>query len=147
MIHLLDVNVLVALFDGRHVNHETAHGWFRSTCRSRWATCAITQLGVIRILSNPFYLTVSAAPGEVSERLRRFCASGGHVFWPDDLPPTRSLDKEIRLRLQGHRQVTDFHLVALAHRHGGRLATFDARLARSLARTRLASTVALVRAD
>jgi predicted nucleic acid-binding protein len=31
---LLDVNVLIALFDSAHVLHEAAHGWF-SVSKSR----------------------------------------------------------------------------------------------------------------
>ena len=141
MSHLLDVNFLVALFDPRHVNHASAHCWFGTSCSSDWATCSITEAGCIRVLSNPAYPTVSATPGEVLRRLTRFCASGGHSFWPDDV--SLRGDEAMR-RLQGHNQVTDFHLVALASHHGGRLVTFDGRLQRSLAGTRLGLTVMLV---
>ena len=144
MSHLLDVNVLVALFDAQHVNHAAAHRCFGGWCRSDWATCSTTEVGCIRVLSNPAYPTVTATPNEVSERLARFCGSGGHRFWPDDVPPRSSLDGDVRGRLQGHKQVTDFHLAALASRYGGRFVTFDGRLARALAGTRLASAVMLV---
>ena len=77
-------------------------------------------------------------------RLERFCNAGGHVFWPDDLPLRVSLGDEAADRLQGHHQLTDFHLAALAGRRGGRLVTFDGRLRRSLAGTHLAPAVLLV---
>ena len=49
----------------------------------------------------------------------------GYEFWPDDLSY-----REVGLsRIQGHKQVTDAYLVALAAHHGGRLATFDRALA------------------
>ena len=144
MTYLLDVNVLVALADTRHVNHEAAHWWFTESGHPDWATCTITELGYIRVLSNPGYRAAPLTPGEAAERLAQFCSSGGHTFWPDDLPPRGSLDDDLGGRLQGHKQVTDFHLAALALRHGGRLVTFDGRLARSLAGTRLASAVMLV---
>jgi predicted nucleic acid-binding protein len=35
----------------------------------------------------------------------------------------------VKGRLTGHQQVSDAYLVALAVRHGGKLATFDARIA------------------
>ncbi len=48
-----------------------------------------------------------------------------HRFWADDLDYA-----QVSLRgLVGHRQVTDAYLAALARRHRGRLATFDAGLA------------------
>ena len=144
MTYLLDVNVLIALADTRHVNHEAAHRWFAESGPSDWATCPTTELGYIRVLSNPAYPATPLTPGEVSTRLAQFCSSSGHVFWPDDVPPRSSLDGDVRGRLQGHRQVTDFHLVALASRYGGCLVTFDGRLARALAGTLLASAVMLV---
>ena len=46
------------------------------------------------------------------------------MFWSDDVSivDPAFIDGS---RIVGHRQVTDAHLVALAIRHGGRLATFD----------------------
>lgn len=144
MTHLLDVNFLVALFDPRHVNHDLAHHWFGTRYSSDWSTCSITEAGCVRVLSNPAYPNVSATPSDVLLRLTEFCASGGHSFWPDDLSPRISLGRQLRGRLLGHRQLTDFHLAALAGHRGGRLVTFDRRLQRSLAGSRLSSSVVLV---
>jgi predicted nucleic acid-binding protein len=49
---LLDVNVLVALFDPDHVHHEIAHDWFAEEGRDGWSTCPLTEAGFIRVLSN-----------------------------------------------------------------------------------------------
>ena len=144
MSYLLDVNFLLALFDPRHVNHDAAHRWFGHTAASGWATCSVTENGCVRILSNPAYRTVSATPTEAMARLQRFCDSGGHSFWPDDVALRLSLDPNVKDRLQGYRQITDFHLAALAAARGGRLATFDGRLVRSLAGTHLAQVVTVV---
>ncbi len=144
MTYLLDVNVLLALFDDSHAHHEAAHAWFRAGGRSGWATCAITELGFIQVLSNPAYPGAPETPGTAAKRLAEFCDSGGHTFWSDDVPARTLLDDDVRRRLQGHRQVTDFHLATLAARHRGRLATFDGRLARALTGTRLESALTLV---
>jgi hypothetical protein len=56
--------------------------------------------------------------------LRRLRALPRHTFWTDDVALSDSPHVD-GARLVGHRQVTDAHLVALALRHGGRLATFD----------------------
>lgn len=40
-VALLDVNVLIALLDRRHVHHEPAHGWFAKAQAHGWASRAI----------------------------------------------------------------------------------------------------------
>ncbi len=57
-VALLDVNVLIALLDRRHVHHEAAHGWFATAQADGWATCPLTQNAVLRILGQPPTRTV-----------------------------------------------------------------------------------------
>ena len=123
-IALLDVNVLVALFDPDHVHHEVAHDWFADAGRSGWATSPVTESGFIRVLSNPAYRGTVARASDLAGRLRRFCDSGGHVFWADELS---LLDGSLfdLSRIAGHRQLTDVYLLCLAQSRGGRLVTFD----------------------
>lgn len=54
-ITLLDVNVLIALCDARHMHHAIATTWFRHNAKNGWASCPLTQNGTIRIMSNPKY--------------------------------------------------------------------------------------------
>lgn len=126
-VALLDVNVLVALFDADHVHHELAHDWFADERHHGWATCPITEIGLVRVLSNPAYSPVAERPGQILERLATFCASGHHSFWPDIislLEPTA-----VRTPLAAtHRQLTDVYLLALAVQRESRLATFDQHL-------------------
>jgi hypothetical protein len=135
---LLDINLLVALFDSRHVNHESAHRWFGRSGKTGWATCPITENGVVRVISNPAYPTVSATPVEVLSRLGTFCEQPGHVFWPDDVSLLTALSDGMSASLQGHQQVTDYYLVCLAVAHAGRLATFDGSLVRSIGKAEAA---------
>lgn len=121
---LLDVNVLIALFDPAHPNHEDAHRWFGRNRKRGWATCAVTINGCIRVLSSPSYPTIDATPAEVASRLRVLCAASDHQFWEESV----SLLDETLFRPQsiaGHQQITDVYLLGLAIRRGGRLATFD----------------------
>jgi len=123
-IALLDVNVLVSLFDPDHVHHEPAHGWFAANRKAGWATCPITENGLVRVLSNPAYTAAHETPTTVIRRLEVFCASGEHIFWDDEV----SL-RDGKLFRQpspaSHRQLTDVYLLGLAKRKGGRLGTFD----------------------
>jgi len=121
---LLDVNVLTALLDPSHPQHEPAHQWFGRNRQRGWATCSITINGCVRIFSNPAYRSVEATAADVILRLRTLCSNQNHHFWHDDL----SLVDGAIFRpeaIVSHRQITDIHLLALAIRHGGRLATFD----------------------
>ena len=127
MIALLDVNVLIALFDPAHVHHEAAHAWFEVNGKSRWATCALTENAFVRVLSNPAYPGRGTTMADAVSRLRTFCSAQQHVFWPDSV----SLLDRRRVRwnhVQGHRQITDVYLLALVVSHQGRLATFDSAI-------------------
>lgn len=123
--YLLDVNVLIALLDPAHVNHDAAHHWFSKTRKDQWATCPITQNAVIRILSNPSYPSVDWMPNDVMDHLDGFLTEElGHVFWEDAV----SLQNDSlfdRRMIRGHKQLTDIYLLGLAFRRHGRLATFD----------------------
>lgn len=127
MTYLLDINVLIALFDPAHVDHDAAHRWFASTGSSSWATCPITENGTIRVLSNPAYPTISAAPSEVADRVRVFRSQPSHEFWQEDISLTDTSRFDLT-KVRGHQQTTDLYLAGLAVRFGGRLATFDVRI-------------------
>jgi len=124
---LLDTNVLIALIDPAHILHDRAHDWFAASSRRLWATCPLTENGVVRIVGSARYPNSPGTPGAVAELLSVLCALPGHEFWPDDIT---LLDAE---RVSSHRlldssQVTDTYLLALARAHGGKLVTFDQRL-------------------
>ena len=79
-VALLDVNVLVAIFDPDHPHHAIAHRWFGQNRKFGWSTCPITINGCVRILSNPRFSSMSVTPGEMAGRLRAFCSTSDHQF-------------------------------------------------------------------
>jgi toxin-antitoxin system PIN domain toxin len=123
-VALLDVNVLVALFDPSSPSHESAHEWFARDGYRGWATSTLTLNGCVRVLSNPEYPSARARPDEIVAMLREACASPGHQFWSDSVS---LLDLSlIRPELiGGHKNITDVSLLALALRNNGQLVTFD----------------------
>jgi len=127
MRYLLDVNVLIALIDPAHVQHDRAHDWFAATGRRGWATCPLTENGVLRIVGHGRYPNSPGTPAAVAEMLSILRALGGHEFWPDDatLFDAQRVDTT---RLLDSGQVTDTYLLTLALAHGGKLATFDRRM-------------------
>jgi toxin-antitoxin system PIN domain toxin len=127
VIALLDVNVLVALFDPAHVHHEAAHAWFGRNRRRRWATCALTENALIRVLSNPAYPGRRTTMEDAASRLQTFCSAPEHVFWVDSIS-VRDPGRFHWNRVQGHRQLTDVYLLALSVSNRSRLATFDSTI-------------------
>lgn len=121
---LLDVNVLVALFDADHVHHEIAHDWFADNRPAGWATCPITENGLVRVLTHPAYGSTIATVPAILQRFQAFCASGHHQFWPETISVADGA-LFVPAFIRGHRQLTDVYLLGVAHRNGGRLATFD----------------------
>lgn len=127
MTFLLDVNVLIALIDPTHVGHDAAHQWFDQEGRSAWATCPLTENGVVRIVGHTKYPNSPGSPAVVASIIARLRFLPGHVFWPDDLSLVSSDHVDPSLLLTSG-QVTDSYLLALAVSRDGRLATFDQRL-------------------
>lgn len=116
MSWLLDVNMILASRWTTHPDHLKSKSWIDST--GEFHTCAITELGFVRISLSGAY---AAAWDEVQEALAKLQARPGYHFLSDDVngaagPKTGSAD------------TTDAHLIALAKRHGLKLATLDAAL-------------------
>ena len=123
MIALLDASVLVALGDAGHVHGDAALRFFaREAVAGGWATCPTTENAFLRILSHPSYPRTLGSTTEARRVLARLLAAPGHQFWPDDLTLT---DERLHPQLPGSKHLTDHFLLALAVKHGGRLATFD----------------------
>jgi toxin-antitoxin system PIN domain toxin len=139
---LLDVNVLLALLDTNHVGNEAAHQWLSRHAADGWASCALTENGAVRIISQPSYpdpIPVGAAIGALAQA----ASDGDHEFWPADVS---LLDPGVigRSHLYGHRQVTDAYLLALAVAHDGCLTSFDRSLPVSAVRGATGAHVALI---
>lgn len=122
---LLDVNVLLALLDRDHIQHEQARSWFENEIRHGWASCAITQNGFMRVRSQPGY-PGAVSPQDAVRRLADAAATEHHEYWRCELSllDARVFDHE---RIHGPRQITDVYLLALAMHNGGRFVTFDRR--------------------
>lgn len=123
MTRLLDINLLIALLWERHEHHRVARRWFGGV--GRFATCPLTQLGFVRISSNPaigYALEVTAA----CEVLRDLTKHPRHTFWADGIS---ILDRAVPA-VGGASQVTDAYLLGLAARRRGHLATLDQGIVR-----------------
>lgn len=142
---LLDINVVIALLDQGHVLHQAAGHWLAREQEHGWATCPITENGVVRIMAQPAYPNCQPA-ALVASRLAEACRHPSHAFWPEPI----SLLQEGLInwqRLLGPRQITDAYLLALAITHGGRFVTFDQRVAVEVVPGANAGNLCVIRAD
>ena len=123
MIYLLDVNALVGLGFSKHVFHDQVESWLASMDRVDLATCAITELGFVRILAQlpDHEITVESAREMLA--LIKATSRASFTFLVDDM----GIDK-LPAWVKHPKQTTDGHLVALAKAHGATLATLDRKI-------------------
>lgn len=116
MSWLLDVNVILASRWTTHPDHSAARAWIDVV--DKFHTTAIVELGFVRISLSAAY---RASWHETQETLRKLHGRPGYEFLADDVDGTASPET-------GSKDTTDAHLVALAKRHGLKLATLDGTL-------------------
>ncbi len=129
MRSLLDSSVLIALLDEDHIFHQIAFEWFENSLTDGWASCPITENAALRVLSNLNYskrrqYSLMSLVSGLNELIRRT----DHEFWADDLS-LLSTQRFAHNHILGPKQLTDVYLLGLAVARGGRLASFDRRIA------------------
>jgi len=92
-----------------------------------WSSCAITQNGVVRVMSQAAYPR-SLSASVAARMLQSACRTEHHEFWACE-PSLLDPGVVDTTRLHGPSQVTDAYLLALAVSRNGRLVTFDRSIA------------------
>ena len=111
-----DVDVLVAAPVASHLHHPRAVAWLQAN--TRFATCPLTELGLIRVL-----MQLGATPSDADLALDYIVRVHRAQLIPADLSATAIGGLSL-----GHRQTTDLYLVELARAHQATLSTFDRAL-------------------
>jgi uncharacterized protein len=124
---LLDINVLIALHDRDHIHHERAALWLEANISHGWASCPLTQNGVLRTMSQAGYSSPQPL-AVLLNMLHSSTATPHHRFWNDDISVLDAAHFQ-HSHMHGPRQLTDVYLLALAVKNGGRLVGFDQRIA------------------
>jgi uncharacterized protein len=119
---LLDVNVLLALFDPLHIHHSAVRNWY-ATGSAPVATCALTELGFVRICSHPRYPNPVDHPEQALALLRALHSDARHEFWFDTLSLADPVFQAHPFK--SHRETTDRYLLRLAVDRGAKLLTLD----------------------
>lgn len=121
MIYLLDVNLLLALGIPQHEFHQRTERWVERIAADggSFATCAITELGFLRVLLRG-YRAFTLAQGQKHLQLLKSSVRYRFEFIADD-QDARQLPTWVRWP----EQLTDGHLLFLAKARGVTLATLD----------------------
>lgn len=121
---LLDVNVLVALFDPAHLHHEAAHKWFARRGKASWATCPLTINGCLRVLFRIAAITAPTPVSNIADQLRDFLMLPGRIDFSSQLELTDTEQFDLT-KLRGPNQLTNAVLLAIAVQNRAKLLTFD----------------------
>jgi len=114
MKYLLDVNALIAWHhDNPPEKKARIHAW-AAPHKPALATCAISELGFIRVSMIAYNYTLEMAQTALAKIKQDFPA------YIADHPPPR-----LAKWASTHRHTTDAYLCQLAAKHGMKLATFD----------------------
>lgn len=122
MTRLFDGNVLMAMLLPNHRHHHRVHRWLATVAGDSFATCPITEGTLLRLHVMHAADRSARAAWAALAAVR---AHPRHAFWAENF----SYTEISRIRLTGHRQITDAWLAELARRKGGKLATLDGALA------------------
>lgn len=130
MRSLLDVNLLIALMDQDHAFHSRAHAWWSAESPA-WASCPLTENGLIRIMSSAAYSRVrNRTVFSVTTQFEQFSAASDHEFWDDSISVCNASLFDHRAILSS-KTLTNLYLLGLATTRGGRLVTFDQGVSRN----------------
>jgi predicted nucleic acid-binding protein len=120
MKFLLDVSALLSLGVLDHEFHDRTTKFLTKNGLTELATCAITELGFVRVLAQaPQYRFTVAPARDLLVRLKK--ADVVKFTFMVDHHDVTHLPSWVKTA----KQVTDGHLLALAKAHGAALATLD----------------------
>jgi hypothetical protein len=126
MIYLLDVSALLAFGLREHLFHARVATWVRTfeiQEEVKFATCAITALGFLRILTQASSYSFTIAQGKLLLSQLKLTKGLRFSFLADNQGV-----EDLPLWVKGPKQITDGHLLGLARAHGAEMATLDERI-------------------
>jgi len=128
-----DINVWLALSYEAHIHHTVARDWFNAVqIPNRVYFCRFTQLGLLRLLTNPVVMERDRVCSEAQAWSVHDQLAGDErvAFFQEPEAIEAGLRKLTRGARPGAREWGDSYLAAFAGASGLRLVTFDRALAR-----------------
>jgi uncharacterized protein len=125
---LLDVGVWLAAAWGRHAHHPVAADWINRQTDDL-LFCRVTQMGLLRLLSNPAIMGEGAIDRSAAWRVFDQLWADERVLWADEPDDLDAVWRAISARDdKSHKLWTDDYLAAFAQTSGATLATLDRKL-------------------
>jgi hypothetical protein len=128
MNYLIDVNLWVALTVSNHVHHELALAWFDDVPLRSSAFCRVTQMGLLRLLTNATVMGPGALTAAAAWEIYDALLADDRVFFS---PEPEGLEGRWRRFLSDQPSSagrwTDHYLAGFAAAAGMTLVTFDRR--------------------
>jgi uncharacterized protein len=125
-ISLPDVNIWLALIAEGHSHHDSARSWFYASANDSVALCRVTQMGILRLLTNSKVLGRGVRTVSQAWQIQHALRADPRVVVaeePDGLEPF--WEQLMNQPGAGHASWTDAYLAAFAGEHHYTLVTFD----------------------
>jgi toxin-antitoxin system PIN domain toxin len=127
-VKLVDVGVWMAAVWGRHAHHPVAAGWFGKEADDI-LFCRVTQMGLLRLLSNPAIMGDDAIDRSQAWRTFDQLWADERVLWADEPAGLDAVWRAISARDdKSHKLWTDDYLAAFAQASEATLVTLDRQL-------------------
>ena len=125
---LVDVGVWLAAVWGRHVHHRAAADWFGNEVDDI-VFCRVTQMGLLRLLSNPTIMGDDAIDRGQAWRIYDQLWADERVAWAAEPAELDAVWRAISARGdKSHNLWTDDYLAAFAQTSDATLTTLDRKL-------------------
>ena len=123
---LLDVNLWLALEVGTHIHHERVADWFRTRETRPMAFCRITQVGFLRLLTNPKVMREDVKTPAVAWATYHAIRASSDAIWVEEPAGLENCWSSASLLAGGSGSGwTDAYLAGFALACSAHLVTFD----------------------
>jgi len=124
-VKLVDVGVWLAAVWGRHIHHPVTADWFGKEADDI-LFCRVTQMGLLRLLSNPAIMGDDAVDRSQAWRTFDQLRADERVLWADEPAELDAVWRAISARDdKSHKLWTDDYLAAFAQASEATLVTLD----------------------
>jgi uncharacterized protein len=140
---LLDVNVLIALTEPGHTHYQRAQNWFDAVRSGTWGICPLTEVGFIRLTTNPRFIAGARSVAMATAILQTLKGHPDYIYLGNDKGWVE-LTARFSRRIVGHQQVTDAYLLGLAIDADAVLVTFDRGIREGLAKPEYSQNIFVI---
>jgi len=127
-VKLVDVGVWLAAVWGRHIHHPITADWFGKEAGDI-LFCRVTQMGLLRLLSNPAIMGDDAVDRSQAWRTFDQLRADERVLWADEPAELDAVWRAISARDdKSHKLWTDDYLAAFAQASDATLVTLDGKM-------------------